>query len=66
MLPLVLLYKEAVMSSYWKQVKNGFIEWHHSLSSRRELANLSDRILRDIGLSRGETSVQAPKPFWLA
>lgn len=54
------------MSSHWRQVKNGLIEWYHGLSSRRELANLSDRILQDIGLYRREANVQAPRPFWLA
>jgi len=26
--------------------------------------NLSDRTLQDIGLSRGETKLEAPKLFW--
>jgi uncharacterized protein YjiS (DUF1127 family) len=66
MLPLSFARKEVVMNSYWSQVKNSFIEWYHGMSSGSELANLSDRILRDIGLYREEANVQAPKPFWLA
>ena len=32
--------------------------------SRRQLAELDDRLLRDIGLDRGKASYEATKGFW--
>jgi len=49
----------------WSRLKHLFGGWHRRECSRRELMNLSDRILQDIGLSRGETKLEAPKLFWL-
>jgi uncharacterized protein YjiS (DUF1127 family) len=49
----------------WSRLKHLFSGWHRHEGSRRELTNLSDRILQDIGLSRGETESKAPKLFWL-
>jgi len=40
--------------------------WRHRTRSRHELANLSDRQLRDIGLSRFGASFESSKPFWRA
>lgn len=34
--------------------------------SRRMLARLDDRMLRDIGVSRNEARIEAAKPFWQA
>jgi uncharacterized protein YjiS (DUF1127 family) len=36
--------------------------WHFRARSRRELAQLEDRILKDAGIDRSE----ANKPFWRA
>jgi uncharacterized protein YjiS (DUF1127 family) len=49
----------------WSRLKHLFSGWHRHESSRRELMNLSDRTLQDIGLSRGETKSEASKLFWL-
>jgi uncharacterized protein YjiS (DUF1127 family) len=40
--------------------------WLELAKLRRELTNLSDRSLQDIGLSRRHVSIEACKPFWLA
>lgn len=32
--------------------------------SRRQLAELDDRLLRDIGLDRGQARVEADKGYW--
>jgi uncharacterized protein YjiS (DUF1127 family) len=44
----------------------GFTVWLRRGISRSELRNLSDRELRDIGLSRADAHREAAKPFWLA
>jgi uncharacterized protein YjiS (DUF1127 family) len=41
-------------------------EWRHRARGRRELAALSDRCLRDIGLTRYDANREARKPFWRA
>ena len=38
--------------------------WRVRARSRRELATLDDRTLRDLGLSAGEIQFEANKPFW--
>src|ERR1700729_1330700 len=37
----------------WRQFKRRFLAWQDGSSFRLELPNLSDDILRDVGLSRG-------------
>ena len=39
-------------------------EWHQRSRERAELAALDDRMLRDIGLTRGDREFLANKPFW--
>ena len=50
----------------WNQVKKGLIEWQHRARSRRDLMNLSDVELRDIGITRCTAGYEASKPFWMA
>ncbi|NKC15625.1 MAG: DUF1127 domain-containing protein [Gammaproteobacteria bacterium] len=38
--------------------------WHERASSRRRLADLDERMLRDIGLDRATAGAEANKPFW--
>jgi hypothetical protein len=38
--------------------------WHRARRHRRELAALSDHMLRDIGLSRADVEREALRPFW--
>lgn len=38
--------------------------WQDRARSRRQLADLDDRLLRDIGLSRADVSRETTKPFW--
>jgi uncharacterized protein YjiS (DUF1127 family) len=52
-------------SSRWAQVKHQVAEWRSRVRSRHELLNLSDRTLRDIGLTRCDAGFEASKPFWL-
>ena len=39
-------------------------EWRRRLRDRRALAAMSDRSLRDIGLTRYDALHEADKPFW--
>jgi uncharacterized protein YjiS (DUF1127 family) len=38
--------------------------WWRRARTRRELAELDDRILADLGLDRVEARREAAKPFW--
>jgi uncharacterized protein YjiS (DUF1127 family) len=38
--------------------------WHQRARQRRQLACLSDRMLRDIGLTRADVLAESSKPFW--
>jgi uncharacterized protein YjiS (DUF1127 family) len=40
--------------------------WRRRYQSRRELAEWSDRELRDIGISWSDVAYEAEKPFWRA
>ncbi len=40
--------------------------WLSRATSTNELNSLSDRALKDIGLARHHSSVEASKPFWMA
>ena len=38
--------------------------WCHRVRTRRELARLNDRMLRDIGIDSYDAEREAAKPFW--
>lgn len=40
--------------------------WHERQHSRRELLHWTERDMRDAGVSPGEVSFEAGKPFWQA
>ncbi len=40
--------------------------WYQRARQRRQLAELSDRQLADIGISRAEARAEAQRPFWQA
>jgi len=39
-------------------------EWRRRVRDRQQLADLSDAMLQDIGVSRAEAAFLANKPFW--
>ncbi|HEY9567870.1 MAG TPA: DUF1127 domain-containing protein [Thalassobaculum sp.] len=43
-----------------------FATWGERLKQRAMLAEMDDRMLQDIGVSRAEAAVEAEKPFWTA
>jgi len=49
----------------WNNVRQGFVTWQDRVNLRVELRSLSDRTLRDIGLSRGDECRGYGKPFWI-
>ena len=50
----------------WSQMKQSFANWSRRARSRKELMNLSDRCLNDIGVARQNSGLKACKPFWMA
>jgi uncharacterized protein YjiS (DUF1127 family) len=50
----------------WSQMKQGLANWSRRARSRKELMNLSDRGLNDIGVARHNSGLKACKPFWMA
>ena len=40
--------------------------WHDRATQRRALAELDDRLLKDLGLSRVDVTRETSKPFWQA
>ena len=50
---------------HWSQVKHTFARWRQAARSRTELRQLSDRVLKDIGVVRCTDASDASKPFWM-
>ncbi|BCG24204.1 hypothetical protein TUM18999_23950 [Pseudomonas tohonis] len=40
------------------------LRWYQLYRQRRELAGLSDAMLKDLGLSRGDVMQESERPFW--
>ena len=49
----------------WRQFKHRFLAWQDGSRFRLDLPNLSDDILRDVGLSRGTERFKPAMPFWV-
>ncbi len=52
--------------SLWRCAVNPVGMWHDRSRQRRHLLELSDHLLRDIGVRRAEVEAEAGKPFWRA
>jgi uncharacterized protein YjiS (DUF1127 family) len=50
----------------WTQLGETLHVWRQRLRRRRELAQLTDRDLHDVGLSWSDIVHEAEKPFWRA
>lgn len=48
----------------WQRVLHKLVYWHELARQRRQLASLSDAMLKDIGLSRSQAYGEANRPFW--
>ena len=71
--PLARKYKEkpdsdrtGVLHHVLARIGSEVGEWSRRSLDRRELAAMSDRSLRDIGLTRCDADWEARKPFWRA
>jgi uncharacterized protein YjiS (DUF1127 family) len=53
-------------SSVFAQIGEALRVWRERQHERRALAELTDRDLHDVGLSRGDIYFEAEKPFWRA
>jgi uncharacterized protein YjiS (DUF1127 family) len=54
------------LSHFCNKMRHGVSTWRHHERSHHELLGLSDRCLRDIGVSRRTSNYDACKPFWMA
>jgi uncharacterized protein YjiS (DUF1127 family) len=71
--PLVRNHKEkpdrdriGVLHHVLARIGSEVSEWRRRSRDRRALAAMSDRSLRDIGLTRYDAACEASKPFWRA
>jgi uncharacterized protein YjiS (DUF1127 family) len=53
-------------SGVFAQISETLHLWRERWDERRRLAELTDRDLHDVGLSRGDIYFEAEKPFWRA
>jgi uncharacterized protein YjiS (DUF1127 family) len=65
------LTQRARRTEWWRSPKamgrwviGGLRQWRRRSRDRAQLAMLDDRMLRDIGLSRGDVLAEINKPFW--
>jgi uncharacterized protein YjiS (DUF1127 family) len=47
-----------------RRVHHVLRDWHQRVRSRRELALLDSRALRDIGITHADRLAELRKPFW--
>jgi len=50
----------SLVNKAWSQVHH----WREVSTQRRQLNNMSDHLLKDIGLSRVDAEREAKRPFW--
>lgn len=56
-------FRSAMRRSVIRMVE-AFLAWHDRARERRALLELSDHMLRDIGISRAAAQGEAAKAFW--
>ena len=65
---LTLSYHQRPNEQIWRssaaQLVTLLNTWYQRSRQRRQLAQLSDRLLDDIGLDRATALAEAAKPFW--
>ena len=54
---------QTVRPSLWQAVEKVQL-WHERIKSRRVLASLDDRMLRDVGIDHATARRESGMPFW--
>lgn len=49
---------------FWRRAIDTLRGWHELVRSRRELAQMDERQLLDIGITRADAAFESAKPFW--
>jgi uncharacterized protein YjiS (DUF1127 family) len=58
------LESERTVQLQRRSIRSTIAEWMRRVQQRRELIMLTDRDLRDIGITRLDAVAEASKPFW--
>jgi len=53
-----------VLAAWLRRAVYLLLVWRERARQRRQLRSLSDRMLRDIGLTRADVLAESSKPFW--
>ena len=48
-----------------RTITAAMLAWQERVRNRRELAELDDRTLADVGLTRADIDEQVARPFWI-
>ncbi|MBY4675427.1 DUF1127 domain-containing protein [Marinobacterium arenosum] len=62
--PATKLSLASLIKGYWRAWRRQLCRWRRNSHGRHQLAQLDDRLLRDIGLSRHDAEQISRKPFW--
>jgi uncharacterized protein YjiS (DUF1127 family) len=57
-------YGPGSFAAYLERARGIIRTWRSRAASRRQLCELSEHELKDIGLTRAEAASEAAKPFW--
>lgn len=52
------------LARVWRWLVTRIEVWHDRALTRRQLAEMDDRLLKDIGLTRLDAEQEYTKPFW--
>jgi uncharacterized protein YjiS (DUF1127 family) len=63
-IPAVALRNRPVVDTTLVRVVDTVLYWHERVKSRRMLASLDERMLRDVGLDQATAQRESDRPFW--
>lgn len=55
----------SVLRHLGRTVRTTITVWRQRSASRRELRELDEHVLRDVGISRSQADFEGNKPFWV-